>query len=245
MLQGGIILTGNYNFFNLVTILLCLFLLEDQDIAKILPQRLILAVQKKASVPGYIANTCAGLWASLVILICATHIWLFHVHMPLASPLKSLIRTASTFSLVNNYGPFAVMTTKRNEIIVQGSNDAQHWTDYEFKYKPGNLNRVSGWNIPHQPRLDWQMWFAALGPPQKGSWFEKFLNKLLDGSPQVLSLLDKNPFPDKPPLYIRALQYHYSYTSLKQRNNNQQLWQRQYEGIFWPAYRLSLISSGK
>ncbi|NOQ13937.1 MAG: lipase maturation factor family protein [Methyloprofundus sp.] len=240
MLQGIIILTGNYTFFNLLVILLCLFLLEDQDIAKILPQRLILAVQKKATIPGDIANACAGLWASLVILVCATHIWLFHAHMPLTSPLKSLLRTTSKFSVVNNYGPFAVMTTKRNEIIVQGSNDAQHWTDYEFKYKPGDLKRASGWNIPHQPRLDWQMWFAALSPPRKDSWFEKFLNKLLDGSPQVLSLLANNPFPDKPPLYIRALQYHYSYTSLKQRNITQQLWQRQYEGIFWPAYRLSL-----
>ncbi|NOR81030.1 MAG: lipase maturation factor family protein, partial [Methyloprofundus sp.] len=179
LLQGSIILTGNYTFFNLLVILLCLFLLEDQDIAKILPERLISRIQQKKPVPGYIALTCAGLWAGLTILICITQIWLYHAHMPLFSPLKSLLRTVSTFSLINNYGPFAVMTTQRNEIIVQGSNDGQYWVDYEFKYKPGKLNNELGWNIPHQPRLDWQMWFAALGTPRKDAWFDSFQDKLL------------------------------------------------------------------
>ena len=161
LLQSGIILTGNYTFFNLLTILLCLFLLEDQDIAKILPQRLNVFIQQQRATPGYLANTLAGLWAGVVILICGAQIWLYHIPKPLVGPVKSLIRTTATFSLVNNYGPFAVMTTKRNEIVVQGSNDAQHWVEYSFKYKPGELNRELGWNIPHQPRLDWQMWFAA------------------------------------------------------------------------------------
>ena len=238
LLQGSIILTGNYGVFNLLVILLCLFLLQDRDIEKIVPQRLILFIHQKKPAMGYIAHASAGLMASLVILICATQIWLYHAHMPLFSPLKSLLRTTSTFSLVNNYGPFAVMTTRRNEIIVQGSNDGQHWLDYEFKYKPGKLSRELGWNIPHQPRLDWQMWFAALAPPRKGSWFDSFLNQLLNGSPQVLSLLDENPFPDKPPVYVRALLYHYSYTSMEQRDSNEQIWQRQYIGVYWPVRSL-------
>jgi len=235
ILQSAIIMTGNYTFFNLVTILLCLFLLEDRDIARLFPKRLASFIQQKKTVPGYVANTFAGLWASIVMLICATQIWLYHVNMPTFEPLKLLLRTTSSYSLVNNYGPFAVMTTTRNEIIVQGSNDAQHWFDYQFKYKPGELDKELGWNIPHHPRLDWQMWFAALGPPQKGSWFDSFLNKLLQGSPQVLSLLDKNPFPDKPPVYIRALLYRYSYTSHEQRDDNGEIWQRHQGRVYWPS----------
>jgi len=242
LLQGSIILTGNYNFFNILVIFLCLFLLEDRDLEKILPQQLSAFIQHKKTVPGSIAHTIAGLWASLVILICVSQIWLYNIHMPLPGLLKSLLRTTSTFSLVNNYGPFAVMTTKRNEIIVQGSNDGQHWLDYEFKYKPGKLNREPGWNIPHQPRLDWQMWFAALGPPQKASWFDSLLNKLLHGSPQVLSLLDDNPFADEPPRYVRALLYHYSYTSLAQRSNSGQIWQRQYQGVYWPVSSIKSLA---
>ena len=235
ILQSGIILAGNYTFFNLLTILLCLFLLEDRDIARLFPNSVITFIQQKKTVPGRVADTFAGLWASIVMLICATQIWLYHVGMPTFEPLKLLLRTTSSYSLVNNYGPFSVMTTARNEIIVQGSNDAQHWFDYQFKYKPGKLDRELSWNIPHQPRLDWQMWFAALGPPQKGSWLDSFLNKLLQGSPQVLSLLDENPFPDKPPVYIRALLYRYTYTSYEQRENNGEIWQRQQGRIYWPS----------
>ena len=238
LLQASIMLTGNYNFFNLSVILLCLFLLQDRDIARILPQRLIAGIQQKKPMPGYIAHTIAVFWASLIILICGSQIWLYHAHIPLAQPLNALLRTTSTFALVNNYGPFAVMTTQRNEIIVQGSNDGQDWLDYEFKYKPGTLHREPGWHIPHQPRLDWQMWFAALAPARHGSWFDSLMTKLLQGSPQVLSLLDKNPFPDKPPGYIRAVLYRYSYATQEQRNNNGQIWQRQYQGVYWPVRTL-------
>jgi len=116
------------------------------------------------------------------------------------------------------------------------------WSDYEFKYKPGKLDRKLGWNIPHQPRLDWQMWFAALGSSYKGPWFDSFLIKLLQGSPHVLSLLDENPFPDKPPKYVRAMLYRYSYTSLKQHKNDGQIWQRQGGRIYWQARTLRAIS---
>ena len=239
MLQSGIILTGNYTFFNILTILLCLFLLEDRDLETILPKRLTCLIQQKKLEPGRVANTCAGLWAGLVMLICFSQIWIYHVSMPTFEPLKFMLRTTSTYSLVNNYGPFSVMTTKRNEIIVQGSNDGLHWLDYHFKYKPGKLNRELSWNIPHQPRLDWQMWFAALSSPGKGSWFDKFLIKLQEGAPQVLALLDENPFPDKPPGYIRAMKYHYSYNSPDNRDKTGLLWRRQEGRIYWSIRSLS------
>ena len=238
LLQSTIILTGNYNFFNLLTILLCLFLLEDKDIASRLPNRLKPLVQQKKPKPDSIANTCAGLWASLVILVCVCQIWLYHVNIALPAPLKSLLRTTARFSLVNNYGPFAVMTTIRNEIIIQGSDDNLHWLDYSFKNKPGRLDRELTWVIPHQPRLDWQMWFAALKPAEKDSWFDSFVVKLLESSPQVLSLLDNNPFPNKPPVYIRALLYRYSYVPWQIHEKTGQIWQRQFLGIYWPIHSL-------
>jgi len=240
LLQSAIILTGNYNFFNLLTLLLCLFLLEDRDIAKIMPQRQVAAILQNKPKPGNLAHMCAGLWASTVLLICSGYIWHYHIKMPLIEPLRSLLAINSKLLLVNNYGPFAVMTTKRNEIIIQGSNDGSHWLNYEFKYKPGKLDHELGWNIPHQPRLDWQMWFAALGSPYKGHWFNNFLIKLLEGSPAVLSLLEKTPFPDRPPVYIRAMVYHYSYTSLTQHARNGQIWQRQGGQLYSQVHTLSV-----
>ena len=92
---------------------------------------------------------------------------------------------------LNSYGLFAVMTTDRREIIVEGSNDGMNWLPYEFKYKPGDVNRRPAFVAPHQPRLDWQMWFAALGDYRQNPWFVNFCERLLQGSPEVLALLDE------------------------------------------------------
>ncbi len=234
LLQSCIILTGNYNFFNVSVMLLCLFLLEDKDV-----QQLTLKVSSLTQYkPGMIAHRCAGIWAIIVMVACAAHAWTYHSVQPLATPLNEVVKFVARFSLVNNYGPFAVMTTTRDEIIVQGSNDGVNWSDYEFKYKPGRLARGLSWNIPHQPRLDWQMWFAALKGPNQVAWLERFILKLLLDSPKVTALLAENPFADKPPKWIRAVKYRYFYTSPAQRKINRQLWRRDRYRIFLPARAL-------
>jgi hypothetical protein len=234
ILQSSIILTGSYNFFNVLTILLCLFLFDDEDVEKRLPARLIAAIRQKQSSPGAIANAAAAFWMCMVLLTCATHIWIYHAKRTPVAPLNYLVQVTSAFSLINNYGPFAIMTTERPEIIVEGSNDGKNWQAYQFKYKPVNLDRRLKWNIPHQPRLDWQMWFAALEKPAADSWFARFMGKLQEGSPQVLSLLAANPFPGKPPVYVRALLYRYFYTTPEQRAATGQIWQREYLRVYWP-----------
>jgi hypothetical protein len=113
--------------------------------------------------------------------------------------------------LVSPYGLFAVMTTVRDEIIIEGSNDGIDWRAYEFRYKPGEPTRRPRWNIPHQPRLDWQMWFAALEDPRELPWFSRFLQRLLENEPTVIALLESNPFPDRAPKYLRAQFYDYRY----------------------------------
>lgn len=235
MLQSGIILTGNYNFFNLLTILLCLFLFDDKDVEKKLPKGLVTAISKKQPTPGNAAHTLAFVWMCVVLFTCAAHVWIYNVKQPLISPLKTLVQLTSSYSLINNYGPFAIMTTERPEIIVQGSNDGRNWLTYHFKYKPVNLDQQLSWNIPHQPRLDWQMWFAAMQKPSANPWFVKFMLKLQQGSPQVLSLMGENPFREKPPKHVRALLYRYFYTSPKQRAATGKVWQRKYLGIYWSS----------
>lgn len=48
-------------------------------------------------------------------------------------------------------------------------------------YKPGNVSAVPPVVTPHQPRLDWQMWFAALGPHTQSPWFSSLVRRLLQG----------------------------------------------------------------
>ena len=88
------------------------------------------------------------------------------------------MRWLEPYRTFNSYGLFAVMTTERHEIIVEGSNDGVNWLPYEFKYKPGDVMKRPGFVAPYQPRLDWQMWFAALGDYQHNPVVPEFLREV-------------------------------------------------------------------
>jgi len=153
---------------------------------------------------------------------------------------EPLLRLAEPFGIVNRYGLFAVMTTSRPEIIVQRSMDGQTWSDYRFPYKPGELSRAPGWAAPYQPRLDWQMWFAALGGYRNNPWFVNFMFRLLQGSPDVTKLLASAP-GEKPPRYVRALLFEYSFTDWATRKKTGDWWQREPRGDYLPAISLDDI----
>jgi hypothetical protein len=133
------------------------------------------------------------------------------------------------FMLVNSYGLFRQMTEKRPEIIIEGSNDGTNWKPYEFRWKPGDLARPPRFCSPHQPRLDWQMWFAALG--HLDPWFQPFLKRLLEGEPKVLALLAENPFPDAPPKFIHIVLYEYHFTDADERRQTGNWWRREQIGV--------------
>jgi len=142
------------------------------------------------------------------------------------------------FRTFNSYGLFAVMTASRPEIIIEGSNDGVAWLPYEFKYKVGDVKRRPMFVAPHQPRLDWQMWFAALGTYRQNPWLVNFCLHLLQGSRPVLALLGHNPFPLAPPRYIRATVYDYRFTDFATRHQTGAWWLRREKGLYLPPFSL-------
>src|SRR5438132_9072066 len=136
---------------------------------------------------------------------------------------------------------FRVMTKERGEIVIEGSADGIDWLPYEFKWKPGDVMRAPGWCAPHQPRLDWQMWFAALGTPRENPWLGGLIVQLLQGSPDVSRLLAKNPFPREPPRYIRAMFYRYRFTTLREHRQTGAWWKRQELREYLPTMSLNEI----
>jgi predicted DCC family thiol-disulfide oxidoreductase YuxK len=238
LLQSGILLTGNYNWFNLQTMLLCLPLFDDAAIGKILPPRLARLPQARArNQPPRRAVAVVANALALLIVFCSL------VRMDErfgGSPPEAAQAVAGLIEplhIVSAYGLFAVMTTQRDEIVIEGSYDGAEWRDYEFRYKPGDVARRPRWNIPHQPRLDWQMWFAALEDPRGLPWFSRFLERLLENEPTVTALLETNPFPDKPPTYVRAEFYEYTYASSEEKAAGR-WWDRRLLGLYFPAARL-------
>jgi hypothetical protein len=155
----------------------------------------------------------------------------FHSRQVFAKPLAVI----APFEIVNTYGLFAVMTTTRPEIILEGSNDQVTWREYSFPYKPGNLHRALPFVAPYQPRLDWQMWFAALASYEQAPWFERFCYRLLEGSPPVLNLLATNPFPGRPPRFVRAVAYRYHMADMAAHRSAGLWWVREEIGPFSPV----------
>jgi len=133
-----------------------------------------------------------------------------------------------------------VMTKERGEIVIEGSADGIEWLPYEFKWKPGDVMRTPGWCAPHQPRLDWQMWFAALGSYRENPWFGRLIVRL-EGSRDVSRLLAKNPFSHEPPRYIRAMFYRYRFTTLRERSETGAWWKREELREYLPKVSLDQV----
>jgi hypothetical protein len=136
------------------------------------------------------------------------------------------------YRTLNTYGLFRSMTTRREEVIVEGSDDGKNWLPYEFRYKPGDPKAAPCWCEPHMPRLDWQMWFLPLGARAGERWFDRFLQCLLRNEPTVLALLAKNPFPDAPPKLVRAQLYDYRFSTPETRAATGEWWFRTPGGLF-------------
>jgi lipase maturation factor 1 len=253
-LQIAIAITGNYCFFNLLTIALCLLLLDDAFWVR----RLSL-VGRDSVEPSYQAPSVENLgstefrptvWANarriiavsalLVLLpINATLIWsAFKPHTPWPRPIAALGEYVEPFRIVNGYGLFRVMTKSRPEIILEGSADGIDWLPYEFKWKPGDVSRPPCWVAPHQPRLDWQMWFAALGTYRQNPWFVRLVECVLRDNPDVIRLLGSNPFPNNPPRYVRATLYEYHFTSWDEHKITGAWWKREERGEYLPPISL-------
>ncbi len=216
-LQLLILATGNFTFFNFLAIALCFWLLQEPD------------RQPRGRVHRAVSIALAVFIAVVSGLLC-----LGQFGFPPPPGGGAILHAVDPLRIVNSYGLFAVMTTDRPEIVVEGSNDGTNWLAYEFPYKPGNLHRAPPVIEPQQPRLDWQMWFAALGTYQSNRWFVNFMLRLLQGEPAVLRLLQYNPFPQHPPRYVRAQLYLYRFT----RWGSHDWWWREERGPYFPAVSL-------
>ncbi len=244
-LQVVIAATGNYGFFNLLALLLCLLLIDDAAALKIVPRSFAARAEPQRPAPGGRRAVQAAFVIAaaffVLVSIAETRFW-----RPPA-PFDDVLAVLQPFRSINSYGLFAVMTTRRPEILVQGSDDGRSWHDYPFKWKPGDLTAAPRFAAPHQPRLDWQMWFAALGTCARNPWFLRFQERLLDGSPPVVGLLAANPFPRSPPRYIRSVMYDYRFATWAEHQSSGVFWERAPLGRYCPVLALKngrLISVG-
>jgi hypothetical protein len=279
LLQFLIMATGNYGFFNLLAIVLCLSVLDDRDLAAFVaivyrpgkaprdgestwggeatwegeppsePSSNAARTEARPpkgrdrpraevrprewSLPRRIVVGIAG--GILVAVTAAQTVETVWPHAVIPMPVQMLAQRIEPLRSASPYGLFRVMTKERPEITVEGSDDGVTWKSYRFRWKPGELDRRPRFTTPHMPRLDWQMWFAALrGDCRREPWFLRFERRLLEGSPAVLALVGENPFPEHPPHYLRARLSLYRFT----RWGSRDWWDSEDLGLCCPPIEL-------
>jgi lipase maturation factor 1 len=232
LMQLLIMATSNHNFINLLTIALCLFLLGDRLVERVLPQGIQRRIEERRQRPGRVKPLLVTLAFLLIVPASLIGFTQRIGNEPLPAPLLSLYDSVRRFGIGNIYHIYPTMQTQRQELIIQGSMDGKAWRSYAFKYKPGDPTRRPPFNIPQQPRLDWMIWFVPTQQPIQMYWFGKFMRRLQQGSSSVTGLLADNPFPEQPPSYLRVLAYRYEFTHAQEREKSHAWWNITYLGEF-------------
>ena len=236
-LQIGIIATANYAFLNYLVLVLGVLLLDDAVFARWrLPVRAVASESAGEPAPaqatvGRRATIARRLELGVLAFLFYTTIVAF-VDQLSTSLLSAPARWLAPFRIANAYGLFAVMTEPRYEIEFQGSRDGTTWVTYPFRYKPQRLDERPGIYAPYQPRFEWNLWFASLGPWQQASWVVLAQRRLVEGSPSVLRLFRSDPFDGKPPELVRTVRWQYWFTDMATRRRTGVWWRRTEVGPF-------------
>jgi hypothetical protein len=235
-LQLVIALTGNYGFFNLLSIVLCVPLLDDALLARLVPRALAARAQAPRDLRrAPLALRIAGLaLAGFAVLFTGAKL-LENVGLvdEIPGALVSIDACVAPCRSLSDYGLFRVMTKQRREIEIQGATTARVEA-VPVPLEAGGRRTRAAWCAPHMPRLDWQMWFAALAPAQRSRWLAPLVDRLLEGSPDVLDLFAANPFAARPPRAVRAVLYDYRFTSGEEHAATGAWWKRTELGTFLP-----------
>jgi hypothetical protein len=229
--QLVLIASGNLSWLNWLTIALAIPTVPDRWLRWLPVAR-----------PSLSRPTGAGRAVRYALLTAVTVLSIAPV-VNMLSPAQVMNTSYDPLHLVNTYGAFGSITRVRHEIVVEGTDaavlsDATTWRAYEFKGKPGDPFRMPAQIAPYHLRLDWLMWFAAMSEPAEHEWFAPLLEKLLRSDPATLGLLGTNPFPGRPPRYVRAEYYTYRLTAPAERRATGRWWHRERLGVYYPAVSL-------
>jgi Lipase maturation factor len=232
--QAWLLASGNFSWLNLITIVLAAAALDDRLLAAVLP----------LDPPAVLAGWQLAAVVALAVLVAALSV----------RPVRNLVGRRQLMNasfdplrLVNTYGAFGAITRVRREIVLEGTDEplpgpATTWKEYQFKAKPGDPRRRPRQVAPYHLRLDWLLWFAAMSPPSAHPWMAVLVTRLLEHDQPMLKLLGPNPFPDRPPAFVRARLYRYRFTTPAERRQTGAWWSRDLVGEYLPPLRLDPLS---
>jgi hypothetical protein len=235
LLQVVLIFSGNLSFLNWLTIVPALACFDDSFWAKLLPQSLVnyASAAAAASQPSLPMERAAWAYAVVVAVLSIQPV------LNLISPRQLMNTSFNPLDLVNTYGAFGAVGRERFNVVFEGTNDTEpddrsNWKPYIYRGLPVSLNKRPPQIAPYQPRLDWQMWFAAMATPNDYPWTVHFVWKLLHNDAATLGLIANNPFPAAPPRHVRAMLYRYEFAPPGDASGA--WWKRTPVGLWLPPF---------
>jgi hypothetical protein len=232
--QFTIFLSGNLSWLNWLTIVIAVSCFDDRLLAHVV--RVRARGLRPLAFPHQIA---VGVLAAIVAVLSIKPV------VNMISPGQLMNASFEPLHLVNTYGAFGSVSQQRYEVVLEGTTDsvitpATTWKEYEFEAKPGDVSRRPPFVAPYHLRLDWLMWFAALSPAYADPWFGPLVARLLQNDRPTLSLMAGDPFPDRPPVWIRAQLFLYRFTTPEERHETGHWWVRTLEGDYMRPISLGM-----
>jgi lipase maturation factor 1 len=249
--------TANYGFFCYLALALHLFLLDDGDVVRArrwvtrrAPILLRLRVRQRwldlrlhralhsalgrlappAGVRRWAAVGTVGAYLAASLVDAAVHFSGSRAVAEKVAPLRAMF---APFRVVNTYHLFGAITRERIEPELQ-TYDGTTWTAHDLRHKPGDVTRPPDLVAPHQPRVDFQLWFYGLAY-QNG--MPPYVRALLDRAchdPTAIQELFPEPLP-RHPAAVRMAFFRYHFTTPDERQETGAFWKREWEGATRPA----------
>ncbi len=217
--QGFLIASGNLSFLNWLTIVPALAYFDDTALLRWFgaPRRAALLARFAARRPTRLQTRASQGLAVVVGLLSVGPV------LNIASCDQAMNQSFDPLDLVNTYGAFGNVDRERHEVVLEGTRDlvpdaSAHWQEYELPCMPGDPRRRPCLVSPYHYRLDWQMWFVGNGAARGEAiedepWLVHLVWQLLEGESGPRRLLQRDPFPDGPPRWIRAGLWRYRFSA--------------------------------
>lgn len=130
---------------------------------------------------------------------------------------KDLNRAVAPFMLSNNYLLLSKVSEhyaeSRPELQIQGRESDQdpNWQQFDLRYKPGQPSRELSRVVPHVPRIDLKMWYAARSSLQTNQWITNFAYRIASRERDVTNAISPStPVSKIGQVRVALLKYRYS-----------------------------------
>lgn len=201
--------TGSYGWFQVLSLVLCLSLLDDDHWRRLRPAW----KPRRAPAPPPWSRRAVQATAGVLFAVSLLGLPPRYAGVDLPAPLNTVRAAAARARVVSHYGLFARMTTERPIPALEVRWGDGEWTELTWAWQTSDVHAGPAQVAPHMPRLDWMLWFAGLSDCRDHQWARNLLRRVVAGSAPVGDLIGDLRLAGTPPDQARFTLYRWTFTA--------------------------------